>query len=77
MVSAFVLSTFRHEYINEASFIFRLISASIGTVVYYGYKCHPEIGYYFLVLSFGTGLAGSIFPFMSWFNQVEHRVRYW
>jgi adiponectin receptor len=50
-----------------------LISASIGTVVYYGYKCHPEIGYYFLALSFGTGLAGSIFPFMSWFNQVEHR----
>lgn len=60
--------------INEPYF-FRLISASIGSIVYYGYnKCHPDIGYFFLALSFATGLAGSIFPFMSWFNQVEHRV---
>ena len=54
---------------------FRLISASIGSIVHYAYKCHPDLGYCFLALSFATGLAGSIFPFMSWFNQVEHRVR--
>ena len=29
----------------------------------------------FLALSFATGLAGSVFPFMSWFNKPESRVR--
>jgi adiponectin receptor len=60
--------------IDEPSF-FRLISASISTIVYYGFNCHPNIGYIFLALSFATGLAGNIFPFMAWFNRTEHRVR--
>lgn len=50
-----------------------LISASIGTIVYYGFKCHPIIGNIFLGLSLATGLAGNIFPFMTWFNEYEYR----
>ena len=52
----------------------RLISASVGTVVYYGFQCHPNLGRVFLSLCFATGLAGNIFPFMDWFNQREYRV---
>ncbi|KAF8813961.1 hypothetical protein BYT27DRAFT_7180754 [Phlegmacium glaucopus] len=51
-----------------------LISASIGTIVYYGFSCHPSIRNVFLGLSFATGLAGNIFPFMSWFNLPEYRL---
>ncbi|KAF9016824.1 putative G-protein coupled receptor [Hymenopellis radicata] len=50
-----------------------LISASVGTVVYYGFRCHANLGNAFLSLCFVTGLAGNIFPFMDWFNQYEHR----
>ncbi|KAF9050031.1 hemolysin-III related-domain-containing protein [Panaeolus papilionaceus] len=50
-----------------------LISASVGTVVHYGFRCHPDIGHWFLGLCFATGLAGNIFPFMDWFNQHEYR----
>ncbi|KAM6502148.1 hemolysin-III related domain containing protein [Amanita muscaria] len=50
-----------------------LISASVGTVVYYGYQCHPTKGYTFLWLCFLTGLAGNIFPFMDWFNERKYR----
>lgn len=52
----------------------RLISASVGTVVYYGYQCHPGKGQTFLWLCFLTGLAGNIFPFMEWFNERKYRV---
>lgn len=53
----------------------RLISASVGTVVHYGYReCHPSVGNMFLVSCFLTGLAGNIFPFMDWFNRYEYRV---
>ncbi|KAF8627845.1 hypothetical protein AX15_004261 [Amanita polypyramis BW_CC] len=50
-----------------------LISASVGTIVYYGYQCHPGKGQTFLQLCFVTGLAGNIFPFMDWFNQRKYR----
>ena len=53
----------------------RLISASIGTIVYYGFQhCYPRVGHAFLCLCFLTGLAGNIFPFMAWFNQHKYRV---
>jgi adiponectin receptor len=52
-----------------------LISASVGTVVYYGYQCHPKIGHAFEALCFMMGLLGNILPFMSWFNELEYRVR--
>ncbi|KAG6817481.1 hypothetical protein H0H87_008106 [Tephrocybe sp. NHM501043] len=51
-----------------------LISASVGTVVFYGYTCHPTFGQTFLSLCFLTGLAGNIFPFMDWFNKNEYRI---
>jgi len=51
-----------------------LISASVGTVVYYGFQCNPSVGNIFLVFCFLTGLAGNICPFMDWFNQYEYRL---
>ncbi|KAF9565396.1 HlyIII-domain-containing protein [Agrocybe pediades] len=50
-----------------------LISASVGTVVHYGFACNPRTGHAFLGLCFATGLAGNLFPFMSWFNKHEYR----
>ncbi|GLB37023.1 putative haemolysin-III related [Lyophyllum shimeji] len=50
-----------------------LISASVGTVVYYGFRCYPSLGQVFLGVCFLTGLAGNVFPFMEWFNMHEYR----
>ncbi|KAG2113336.1 hemolysin-III related-domain-containing protein [Suillus cothurnatus] len=51
-----------------------LISASVGTVVYYGFQnCHPEVGNAFLVCCFMTGIAGNAFPFFKWFDQAEYK----
>lgn len=51
-----------------------LISASVASVVYYGFQCHPSINQIFLALCATTGLAGNIFPFMEWFNRHENRI---
>jgi hypothetical protein len=59
----------------SCAFFYRLISATVGTFVYYGFQCHPEVGRCYLAVCFCTGLAGNIFPFMDWFNRYEHRVR--
>ncbi|PFH46188.1 hypothetical protein AMATHDRAFT_8127 [Amanita thiersii Skay4041] len=50
-----------------------LISASVGTVVYYGFQCYPTRGHVFLWFCFLTGLAGNVLPFMDWFNQRRYR----
>ncbi|OSX66071.1 hypothetical protein POSPLADRAFT_1043570 [Postia placenta MAD-698-R-SB12] len=50
-----------------------LISASIGTVVHYGYQCNPMACKFFLSLCFIMGLSGSILPFTDWFNKYEYR----
>ncbi|KAJ3503231.1 hypothetical protein NLJ89_g8525 [Agrocybe chaxingu] len=50
-----------------------LISASVATIVHYGFQCHPHIGHAFLGLCLATGIAGNIFPFMKWFNMHEYR----
>ncbi|KAF9227214.1 HlyIII-domain-containing protein [Gyrodon lividus] len=50
-----------------------LISASVGTVVYYGFQCHPDLGKFFLVCCFLTGIAGNAFPFLKWFNDPAYR----
>jgi len=50
-----------------------LISASVGTVVYYGFQCHPNLGNFFLVCCFLTGLAGNVFPFLKWFNDAAYK----
>lgn len=53
----------------------RLISASVGTVVYYGFQnCHPDVGNAFLVCCLMTGIAGNAFPFFEWFDQAEYKV---
>ncbi|KAI5834883.1 HlyIII-domain-containing protein [Schizophyllum commune Tattone D] len=52
-----------------------LISASVGTVVYYGFQ-DPQYHYLrngFLTLCFCTGLAGNVLPFMNWFNEYKYR----
>jgi len=51
-----------------------LISASVGTVVYYGFQCYPYIGQIFLVCCLLIGIAGNIFAFMDWFNTYEYRM---
>jgi adiponectin receptor len=50
-----------------------LISASVGTIVHYGFQCHTNLGNSLLMLCFLTGLAGNIFPFMRWFNDYQYR----
>ena len=55
--------------------LYRLISASVGTVVYYGFQCHPSLGTFFLTCCFLTGAAGNVFPFLKWFNDPVYRVR--
>lgn len=52
----------------------RLISASVGTVVYYGFSCNSEAVMAYLSLCLVTGIAGSIFPFMRWFNDRKYKV---
>jgi adiponectin receptor len=50
-----------------------LISASVGTVVYYGFQCHSNLGKFFLFCCFMTGVTGNAFPFMTWFNNPVYR----
>ncbi|KAH9948694.1 HlyIII-domain-containing protein [Amylocystis lapponica] len=51
-----------------------LISASVGTIVYYGFQCHPTACKAFLSICLVMGLSGSILPFTGWFNKVEYRL---
>jgi len=51
-----------------------LISASVGTVVYYGFQhCRPDVGNAYLVCCLMTGIAGNTFPFFKWFDQTEYK----
>jgi adiponectin receptor len=50
-----------------------LISASIATVVYYGFSCHRAAFTIYLSMTTIAGLAGSILPFMQWFNERKHK----
>ncbi|KIY53411.1 HlyIII-domain-containing protein [Fistulina hepatica ATCC 64428] len=50
-----------------------LISASVGTIVYYGFQCHPSQSQVFLAFCGLMGVLGNIFPFMRWFNHYEYR----
>ncbi|KIJ39469.1 hypothetical protein M422DRAFT_85431, partial [Sphaerobolus stellatus SS14] len=51
-----------------------LITASIGSVLYYGFSCRPMIAAIYLSVSFCLGVAASILPFMSWFNDRENKI---
>ncbi|PCH36142.1 HlyIII-domain-containing protein [Wolfiporia cocos MD-104 SS10] len=50
-----------------------LISASVGTVVHYGYQCNPTTRSVFLTLCLIMGISGSVLPFTEWFNRYEYR----
>ncbi|KZP22033.1 HlyIII-domain-containing protein [Athelia psychrophila] len=50
-----------------------LIAASVGTVAHYGFRCHPHIGQVYLLLCLMSGIAGTVFPFMDWFDQHEYK----
>ncbi|KAI0645744.1 HlyIII-domain-containing protein [Trametes meyenii] len=50
-----------------------LISASVGTVVYYGFQCQETTRNAFLLLCLAIGVSGSILPFTDWFNRREYR----
>ncbi|EKM54205.1 uncharacterized protein PHACADRAFT_174704 [Phanerochaete carnosa HHB-10118-sp] len=50
-----------------------LISATVGTIVYYGFQGHDDARNNFLVLCFINGFLGSVFPFMDWFNDLKYR----
>ena len=51
-----------------------LISASVGTVVHYGFYCHETPRVIFLSLCVASAVLGTVFPFMDWFNKYEYRV---
>jgi adiponectin receptor len=51
-----------------------LISASVATVVIYGYQCHPQVGHTFMGVCISMAVLGNILPFMEWFNQYKYRV---
>lgn len=53
----------------------RLISASVGTIVHYGFQCDSVTHDGFLSLCLVMGILGTILPFMDWFNDREYRVR--
>jgi len=52
----------------------RLISASVQNVVFYGFKCKPTELRLYTALCMMTGLAGSVVPFMSWFDERRNKV---
>ena len=51
-----------------------LISASVATVCWYGFSCRPFALTVYLSTTIACGIAGSILPFMQWFNARKHKV---
>jgi len=51
-----------------------LISASVGTVVHYGFYCHATPRVVFVSFSVVSALLGTVFPFMDWFDRFEYRM---
>jgi len=54
----------------------RLISGSVGTIVYYGFQCNTNMRSIFLLICLINGLVGTVIPFWDWFNRSENKVRY-
>lgn len=53
-----------------------LISASVQTVVFYGFRCQDTQLRVYTTLCMLTGLAGSVIPFQGWFNERRNKVRF-
>jgi adiponectin receptor len=43
--------------------------------MYYAFQDHYTARNVYLGLSFCTAIAGTILPFMDWFNQRQYKVR--
>lgn len=56
--------------------LIRLISASVQSVVFYGFNCQTTEMRLYTTLCMLTGLAGSIIPFQAWFNERRNKVRF-
>jgi hypothetical protein len=52
----------------------RLISGSVGTVIYYGFQCNSTHRTVFLSICLINGLAGTVIPFWDWFDKGENKV---
>lgn len=50
-----------------------LISASIGTFVYYAFSCRFAAFTIYLSMTLLAGIAGTILPLMQWFNERKHK----
>ncbi|KAG8894089.1 hypothetical protein FRB99_001526, partial [Tulasnella sp. 403] len=52
-----------------------LISASVATTVYYGFGCNPTLMMAYIGLTIMTGIAGSIAPFQTWFDERKNKMK--
>ena len=52
----------------------RLISGSVGTVVYYGFQCNTAPRNIFLIICLLNGLAGTVIHFWDWFDRSQNKV---
>lgn len=54
--------------------LYRLISASVATIMYYGFTCHPVWLAVYIGLTIATGIAGTVAPFQTWFDERKNKV---
>jgi adiponectin receptor len=52
----------------------RLISGSVGTIIYYGFQCNTNARGIFLIGCLLNGIAGTVIPFWDWFDRAENKV---
>ncbi|TFY80904.1 hypothetical protein EWM64_g3112 [Hericium alpestre] len=50
-----------------------LISASVATIVYYGFSCETTARNIFLCMCVVKGLAAAFLPFSTWFNKPQNK----
>ncbi len=53
-----------------------LISASLATFCWYGFSCRPFALAVYLSALLACGIAGSLLPFMQWFNARKYKVAF-
>lgn len=53
---------------------YRLISASVSTVIYYAFYCQPTVCSFYLSLCVLMGVLGSVLPFARWFNERHNKA---
>jgi hypothetical protein len=73
------MSTFKHNFFLPSTWFShilrdRLISGSVGTIVYYGFQCNANARSVYLIGCLINGLAGTVIPFWDWFDRPENKV---